>query len=428
MIQDLSCRRPTKYDLFVIVSMAGTISFFVYAMFAGANAFDWLCIDNFSGFEFGDYFQHVYFMQDAKHIYVNVSGGWGAFPPLIYLLYNALFHLTSRNGAVYANWTDFKYSDYALLVFLIYTVFLTLGFLYAIKLWKKQPHYRLMAVCLLLSVPYFAGAYERGNSVMIVVVLLLIALKWRESESKVKRELAMVLIAVCAGIKIYPAIFGLLYLKERRWKETLRLMLYGIVFFFGPFFFFLGKDGLLLWLSNVASAFGEDFTGRIEFIKGAFCTVAFLITGESYDTFGSSVSIFFLLMMIFFAFLSNNRTRTVFFLCAAMIFFPVRAFRYTLCYFAIPLIMDLAECGDKNVNKNFNTFETVFYALVFTIPTYWGAITQFGLQIREGFRLSYVDFWIYLMAYSLLIIVILHEIVTIAKEKDINPCLKGLVK
>ena len=87
---------PTRYELFVTVSLMGIISFFVYALLAGANAFDWLCMDNFGGFEFGDYFQHLFFMQDAKHLYVNVSGGWGSFPPLIYVFYYALFHLTFR--------------------------------------------------------------------------------------------------------------------------------------------------------------------------------------------------------------------------------------------------------------------------------------------------------------------------------------------
>ena len=385
MDRDLTSKGPTRYELFVIVSMAGTISFFAYALLAGASAFDWLCIDNFGGFEFGDYFQHVFFMQDAKHIYANVSGVWGAFPPLIYLFYNALFHLTSRDGTIYTNWVNFKYSDYALLIFLIYTVFLTLAFLYAIMLWKKQPHYRLMVVCLLLSMPFFAGAYERGNSVMLVVVLLLIALKWRESESTVKRELAMVLIAVCAGIKIYPAIFGLLYLKEKRWKETFRLILYGIIFLFGPFFFFLGKDGLLLWLSNIIDTFHVECVGRVQYIKGIFCSASFLATGNAHEVAGTSIAIFFLLMMIFLAFLSNNRNRTVFFLCAAMTFFPANAFRYTLCYLSIPLVMEIMEHGDEIAGKNFFTLETVFYGVVFTIPTYWGVITQFRLKFNEAY-------------------------------------------
>lgn len=49
MKREISRKRPNRYQLFVIVSMIGIISFFFYALFAGAAAFDWLCIDNFGG-------------------------------------------------------------------------------------------------------------------------------------------------------------------------------------------------------------------------------------------------------------------------------------------------------------------------------------------------------------------------------------------
>ena len=428
MTQKIVNKVPTRYELFVVVSLLGTIPFFVYAFLAGANAFDWLCIDNFGGFEFGDYFQHMYFMQDAKHIYANISGGWGAFPPLIYLFYNTLFHLTARNGNVYSHWNDYMNSEYTLLIFLMYSVFITIAFLYAIKLWFSNNHYRMLTICLLLSMPFFAGAYERGNSIMIVVILLLISLKWRNSESAVKRELAMVYIAVSAGIKIYPAIFGLLYIKEKRWKETLRLVIYGVIFFFVPFLFFLGKDGFILWLSNIVDTFKESSVGRVEFIKGLFSTASYLVTGEEHSMIGSSLSIFFLLMMIFFSLLSSSRTRTVFFLCAAMIFFPVRAFRYTLCYFSIPLIMEFSENGDIPVTNSLQTVETILYGMIFTIPTYWGVITLFRLNFRDDFRISYVDFWIYLIAYILLAVVIVYELYDSLKNKDFNPSFKQFVQ
>jgi hypothetical protein len=287
----------------------------------------------------------------------------------------------------------------------------------------------MMVGCLLLSTPFFAGAYERGNSVMIVVVLLLIALNWRDSESMVKRELAMILIAICAGIKIYPAIFGLLYLKEKRWKETLRLVLYGIVFFFGPFVFFLGKNGFLLWLSNVLEITKTDSVGRVEYIKGVFCTIFYWITGDAHETICDSISILFLLFMIFLAFLSNSRNRTVFFLCAAMAFFPINAFRYTQCYLAIPLIIELMEHGEEKTGKSMPTLETTFFGLLFTIPTYWGVVTQFRLKFNELYpKATYVEGWSYLIAYCLLIIVVMHEIINVVKYKDVNPTFKRFVK
>lgn len=422
MNRDLTRNQLTRYELFVLVSMIGTICYFVYALLAGAKAFDWLIMNNSGGWQFGDYFQHMVFMQDAKHIYVNISGVWGSFPPLNYIFYYLLHALTATGDKALTNIVEYEFSYYTMLVFLFYSIFLTLAFLYAVRQWNKQAHYRRMFFCLLFSTPFFAGVYERGNSVMTVLVLLLIALNWRDSASTVKRELALVMIAVCLGIKIYPAIFGLLYLKEKRWKEAIRLVLYGIFLFFGPFLFFLGRNGFILWFSNITEAFKVDCIGRVEFIKGLFCTSSFLITGEANEAIGSSVSIFFLLIMVFLSILSNSRNRTVFFLCVAMVFFPSNAFRYTLCYLAIPLVIELMEHGGEKIEANLLSLETLLYGLVFTIPTYMGAATLFRLNFSNDYpRATYVEVWIYLLAYFLLTVVIVHELYSSLKNKDFNP-------
>ena len=420
---------PTRYELFVTVSLMGIICYFVYALLAGADAFDWLCMNNSGGFVFGDYFQHLLFMQDAKHVYVNVQGVWGSFPPLIYIFYNFLFHLTHRGGEMYSDYYYLMNAEYVLLVFLFYSILITLGFLYAVKSWKKQSHYRMMFLCLIFSVPFFTGSYERGNCCMVVLILLLIALNWRESESKIKRELALVLIAASAGIKLYPAIFGLLYLKEKRWKEAVRLVIYGILLFFIPFLFFLGKDGFILWLSNILETFKVDCVGRVEFIKGVYCTCSYYLIGNVNETIGTSVAIFFLLVLLFLAFISNSLSRSVFFLCAIMTLLPSNAFRYTICYLSIPLIIDLMEHGNEKVTKPFPVLETVIYGLVFTIPTYWGVVTQFRLNFNDEYsRMTYVEVWVYGMAYLLLGIIIVHELIDVLKNNNYNSELKKLIK
>lgn len=430
MDSKLSDVRFTRYDLFVVVSFTGIVSYLVYALLAGAKAFDWLIMNNYGGWQFGDYFQHLVFMQDAKHVYANITGVWGTFPPLIYIFYSMLYRLTARDGNVTTNIIEYQLSHYSLLVFLFYSIFITLAFLYAIKLWKNKGPYKMLFICLLFSVPFFAGAYERGNSCLIVVVLLLIALKWRNSDSTVKRELAMILIAVCSGIKIYPAIFGLLYLKEKRWKEAIRLVLYGVVLFFGPFIFFLGEDGFLLWFSNIVDTFKVDCVGRVQFINGVVSTLFFLTTGdEPNEIIGSVISIFFLIAMIFLSFFSSNHSRTVFFLCAAMVFFPSNAFRYTLCYLAIPLVIELAERGNDKNGMFLTTLETVFFGLVFTIPTYWGVATLFQLNFSDNYpRATYVEVWIYLMAYLLVAIMMIHELIAVLKNRCFYPLFKGLNK
>lgn len=426
----LSEIRFTRYDLFVTVSITGILSYFVYALLAGANAFDWLIMNNNGRWQFGDYFQHLLFMQDAKHVYANITGEWGTFPPLIYTFYYLLHLLTAKDGNMITYMIEYQFSHYTLLVFLYYTIFITLAFLYAVKLWKNDGPYRMLFICLLLSVPFFAGAYERGNSCLIVVVLSLIVLKWRDSDSAVKRELAMILIAVCAGTKIYPAIFGLLYLKEKRWKEAMRLVLYGAVLFFCPFLFFLGKDGFLLWFLNIVDTFKVDCVGRVQFIKGVVSTVIYLVTGKvPNEMIGSAVSIFFLIAMIFLSFLSSSRSRTVFFLCATMVFFPSNAFRYTLCYLAIPLVIMLSESGSDKNEKILPTLETVFFGLVFTIPTYWGAATLFRLNFSDQYpRATCVEVWTYSMAYLLVATMIVHELISVLKNREFSPLFKGLTK
>lgn len=405
-------RKPTLYDLFVATSIIGTISFVVYAVFAGAKAFDWIVMCNESSWQFGDYFGHMTLVQDMKHLYASVRDDWGVFPPLAYMLYRFLHALTARDGNFAETPAEYQEQDYALLVFLFSVTFLTLAFLYAVKIWNRK-RYKALFLCLLTSVPFLAGCYERGNSCLIVVVLLLIATKWKDDDSKAKRELALLAIAVCAGLKIYPAVFGLPYLKERRWKEAVRLTIYGVVLFFVPFVFF-GNGAFFEWLRNMTTTFGMTGEGRIQFVKGVANTLVWMFVGRTGDGTPGAVAAFaFLALMIFLAFRARTVGKTTFFLCAAMTFFPTNAFRYTLCYLSIPLVIELSERGSEGIGKNFETIETATYGLLFTIPTYWGAITTFRLNpYDEPVKNTNVEIWVYAIAYLLLAFVTFNEIST----------------
>jgi hypothetical protein len=74
------------------------------------------------------------------------------------------------------------------------------------------------------------------------------------------RETALFLFAIAAALKLYPAVFGILYLVKKRYKEAGRLIIYGFLFFFVPFVFFQGGNGFRIFLYNI-TAVGSGTTG-----------------------------------------------------------------------------------------------------------------------------------------------------------------------
>lgn len=87
----------------------------------------------------------------------------------------------------------------------------------------------------------------------LVLILLMYACAWMDSVKKAEKEAALILIAFAAGLKLYPAIWGVFYLAEKRYKEAIRLIIYGILLFFLPFIFFQGVDGFWICFLNKKS-------------------------------------------------------------------------------------------------------------------------------------------------------------------------------
>jgi hypothetical protein len=171
---------------------------------------------------------------------------WATFPPLAYTLYylvNVCFTRAIANAETVA--------------YIVITTATAVLMLYAVsRIFERYGRRKggsaealLFTLCILFS---GVGIYtlERGNSVFNVVVILLFALYLRDEEQPWKREAALWLIAVAAGLKIYPCLFGLLYLLEKRYREAIRLVIYGLVLFFVPFLWFGGLDGFKQFLYN----------------------------------------------------------------------------------------------------------------------------------------------------------------------------------
>lgn len=363
-------------------------SLFYIRFFARGRVFDWAAMENSSDWATTDYFRHVYFALDRNSLYDHSDA---SFPPRVHILLPRGI-ITCKN-AVPDSMFGMTEMPYQLALFLLYNAFGICIWVYAVGLLRLDPaRRRLLTLGLILSMPFFLGALERGNSAFYVTGLFAIAMQWRESESKRKQEAALLLIAVSTRLKVYPCFLGILYLKERRWREAERLVIYGIVLFFAPFLFFGGISGLIRYFGILRSISSQDYPFRVQFLKGLLGAIGITETGAAICNY------VFLMCLLGPAFLSRSKTRTFVFLAAAMALFPGAAYRYTLLYFALPLLADV-QLGLENRKLGFwlNAF---FFGAIFSIPTLFGILTDFetrsaGLTTAEIFVYAFV--WIFLI-------------------------------
>lgn len=408
----------TPKMLFLCISWFGILSFFFYALGSNGHGMLWLLQENNPEIFGVDYFTHVYFGMVPSQLYERTGVVAGCFPPLAYIMYYACYLLSNPGVDVPIEYFTTFYEIKSYLF--IYALFLLLvGFLlyYAVRLvLKEEKHVNCIFFALFLSAPLIGSGFFVGNSTMIVLGLLIIALYLKDAKTKKAREIALLLIALCAGLKIYPAIFGLLYLKEKRWLEAMRLTLYGIACFLIPFIWFGGIRGFLLWGYHILATMKILDLGRIQYLKGMIYSLLVFISGREsglYTAIASICSIIFLLLMFVLAWFSKEKYRSIFFLTAAMVFFPSNSFRYTLGYFIIPFVFWLKE----NRTGKIDWIQAILYGCLYTIPTWWGFLTGFKLDYGY-FTLTYVEAWVYTVAYLLTFIMIGYELYLLMKNKS----------
>ena len=126
----------------------------------------------------------------------------------------------------------------------------------------KKSYKFLVATGMMFS-SIFIFSFERGNIIILTVVCLFFYILNYNNENKMIRELSFVALAIAAALKGYPALFGILLLYEKRYREAIRLVVYGIIFAFIPFLFFEGGfNNIPIWLENM-TANSERYTDMI---------------------------------------------------------------------------------------------------------------------------------------------------------------------
>ncbi len=400
--------------LFFLISLAGIAGFFLLAIMNGHTAWEWMAQENNPDMVGVDYFRHIDGSLRGAALYESTNF---CFPAFAYVLYFYLYRLSTwPRGGVPNGLLIWEQTRRYQLVFAGYLILTVLLIFIAVMIFCRRRGCSvrqcvLLAASIMLSAAFLGSGFLTGNSTMPVIGILIIALQLRDSRSWFAREAALLLIAVAAGLKMYPAVFGFLYLKEKRWGEAVRLIIYGIMIMFLPFQRFGGLPVIMDWLDNIFSTMGGYEYGRIQFINGIAYMALTKITGNpesSLVMIGCRVIPYvFLLLMIILGFISRSRYRTILFFTCAMVFFPSNAFRYTLGYMALPLLSWFISCQETFNGEDW--LASVLFGNIFTIPVWIGMLTGFAMNLG-WYTLTWVELWIYVSAYFLLLAEIIIEL------------------
>ncbi len=218
---------------------------------------------------------------------------------------------------------------------------------------KKEKWFLGLGLCFTLPAVF---CLERGNSVWLCVAFTMIFVNWYDSPQKMERGAAILSLAIAAAIKIYPAAFGLLLIRHKKWKEALEAIIAGALVMFVPFVFFTKENrSVTLWISNIINCNKEFQNIGLGFKLNLSNTMQFFeeLWGVGLSGFTTVLTIAILVFdCVMVAFNRKlDEWKAIALLSLLMILIPGFSWTYTMLFIIIPVVVFLSK--DNNYKKDY---------------------------------------------------------------------------
>lgn len=303
------------------------------------------------------------------------------YPPLANLLFKLIYHLIpytvtdlwpdQKVGPVYLRATEFDLRTYqsTMLCFIFYILLTALFLHYFIykRFSDKKEHIKFgLYISILFSYGFITGI-ERGNIIVFSVVSLLFFIINYDSEEPASRELSLALLAVSAGMKIYPALYGILMLKEKKWKQSFRTIVYGILFFFLPFFAFKGGAiaNFKRWIYILSYVTGTEGSSRADQVA----RVIWDLTGKIWliPAHLKIIKMMIMTALIFGIVFADKRHKTAMYISALIYMMTGQSF-YLLSFFLSSLLLFFEE--EEKIGKENIIYFILLMMLILPVPVF----------------------------------------------------------
>ncbi len=237
-----------------------------------------------------------------------------------------------------------SYQEFWLLFFL-YNIFVFILISISIsKLMKNdKKSFHALMFAMLISFPVLF-AFDRGNIINLSFAFTIFFIAFRSDERNYLRELALISLAVAFSLKIYPAAFGLLLIKDKEWKATIRACVYGLILFLTPFLLY-GKESIMVFIKNLV-AFSENSIDNGYAYNFSFAGISKMfgkVIGHELNHAVIIMIIIIIVALCIVAFFNTHREwKRLLVLGSIMVIIPNPSSTYTLI-FLIPALVCLAD-------------------------------------------------------------------------------------
>lgn len=271
------------------------------------------------------------------------------YPPLSMLFYFVMYSLIPSDMALDDGFAA-RASQITLFPYCIYLLLTVLAVACAVSAYGKgeKKERTLLVLTALLSFPMLYQL-ERGNILILAFLFTLLFIFLSGSESRGLRELGLVCLAIAAGLKVYPALFGVILLTEKRYKEAVRCVLYGIAAFLLPALFFGGVSisdmlGALANMSNGVSSEGYGY--KVNFSN----TLSFFsaVMGVEFSRAAMNAAGLVIGAIAFVAiFIQKQNWKRLCLIAIIIAGVPSVSYVYVMIFMIIPITAFLNETRDK---------------------------------------------------------------------------------
>ncbi len=348
-------QQKTQSRMFAIIFIAWLLcmlGYLVSYVFVGSDTTIPL-FGSFVGDQFGDMFAYIntVLAKSGLHNVYVLNRDVSIYPPFSFIVLRGFMQFLPDHDGYHSQYTD--------MLILLYSsaCMLALAYLFYANSKDQKERNKLFFLVFAFSSGPFLFLLERGNLLLLTLVLSAFFLLYYRSEHVVLRELALIALAMAANLKIYPALLGLMLLHDRNWKNALRCLFYGVVLFVGPFLFMGGYEQFQMFLRNMQFAVSElqgarvvaatllNFSNTI-----AIVTTFFGGTTETGFAIAKYLQIPLLLLVPVGVYLIKDGWKATLLLVLVMILLPSFNWYYSACFYLIPLLLFLNRAHTRRID------------------------------------------------------------------------------